>query len=120
MRRRPPASLALAGWLLGITGLASAWLAPAALAAAPKQRLVQKRYVQVTTGSSVGVTLKKANAAGNLIVAYVVWDGGGAATLADSRGNGYASAVGPSDAADGTRSQIFYAGNVAAGANTIT
>ena len=94
--------------------------ASVAAAASSKPRLIQKRYVAVTAGTSVGVTLKKANTAGNLLIAYVVWDGSGTATLSDGRGNAYASAAGPTTAGDGTSAQLFYAANVAAGTNTVT
>ncbi len=120
MRRHVHARIALAGALLALTALVSPRLATEARAAAPKQRLVQKRYLESTTGDAVSVTFKKANAAGNLIIAYVVWDGGGTATIADTRGNAYASAIGPSDADDGTHAEIFYARNVGAGVDTVT
>ncbi len=94
---------------------------PGVAAAASKKTLVQKKYLRVTAGSSVSVKFPKPNAAGNLIVAYVVWDNDGAVTLADSRGNAYASAVGPTQAGgDPASAQVFYAANIAAGANTIT
>src|SRR5262245_44414606 len=95
-------------------------LAPMA-SAASKRAYVQKAYLLVTSGSSVSVKLRRPTTAGNLIVAFVVWDNGGAATVTDSEGNAYASAVGPTQAAgDASSAQIFYAGNIAAGSNTIT
>ena len=112
MRSRPSRTIVLAVVLCCAAAVAAA--------ASSKPRLLQKRYVAVTTGTTVGVTLKKANTAGDLVVAYVVWDGGGTATVTDSRGNAYASAAGPTTAGDGTSAQIFYATNVAGGANTIT
>ena len=91
------------------------------IAAAKTKTLVQKKYFRVTTGTSVSVTFSKPNVAGNLIVAYVVWDNGGAVSLADSRGNSYASAVGPTQVSgDPSSAQVFYAANIAAGTNTIT
>src|SRR5215470_1259588 len=63
--------------------------------AAIKRQLVQKKYFQVTTGNSVSITFRKPTVAGHLIVAYVVWDNSGAASIADSTGNTYVSAVGP-------------------------
>ena len=63
-----------------------------------------------------------ANAAGNLIVVYVVWDNSGPVTLRDSRGNTYASVAPPTAwGANGAwRSQMFYAKNIASGTNTVT
>jgi hypothetical protein len=63
-----------------------------------------------------------ANAAGNLIIVYVVWDNSSPVTLRDSRGNTYdsvapATAWGPGGA---YRSQIFYAKDLAGGTNTVT
>jgi len=97
-----------------------ALLTSSAASAAVKRTFVQKRFLGVTAGSSVSVKFPKPNVAGNLIVAYVVWDGAGTATVADGAGNTYATAVGPTTAPDGTNAAIFYAANVAAGANTLT
>jgi chitodextrinase len=94
---------------------------PSATHGVTKPRFVQKRFLEVTSGSSVSVIFRRPNTAGNLIVAYVVWDNGGAVSLTDSRGNSYVSAVGPSAASSGTaHAQIFYAANVGGGTNTVT
>jgi glucose/arabinose dehydrogenase/PKD repeat protein/chitodextrinase len=63
-----------------------------------------------------------ANAAGNLIIVYVVWDNSSPVTLRDSRGNTYASVTPPAAwGANGTwRSQMFYAKSIASGTNTVT
>ena len=67
-----------------------------------KRPYVQKRYLQIVAGTSVAVTFRKKNVAGDLIVAYVVWDNADAVTISDTLGNGYASAVGPTQTpADG-------------------
>src|SRR5262249_54985659 len=72
-------------------------------------------------GTSATVKLGKPNVAGNLLVAYVVWDNGGAASVSDTLGNVWASAVGPTQApGDPNSAQIFYAANARAGRNTIT
>ena len=82
---------------------------------------VQKRYFGITSGNSISVTFPKPNVGGNLIVAYVLWDGGGTVSLSDSRSNAYTSAVGPARAAgDPTSAQILYAPNIAGGTNTVT
>src|SRR5262249_27435392 len=90
-----------------------------ARAAAP--RFVQKRYLRVLEGNSVSVTFRRPNSAGNLIIAYLVWDNGGGATLSDTRGNTYTSAIGPTQAkGDASSAQIFYASSIGAGTNTVT
>jgi chitodextrinase len=51
----------------------------------------------------------------------VVWDNSGTVALTDSRGNGYLSAVGPTQqGGGGGGAQIFYARGVHGGANTVT
>jgi hypothetical protein len=64
------------------------------------------------------------NTAGNLIVAVVNWGTATSATssITDSPGNVYTSAIGPINQAGGggTYVQIFYAKNIAGGANTVT
>ena len=115
-RRSELGSLLLA---VSVTGLASL-LIPQPARAATKSFL-QRKFFEVTSGSSVSVTFRKANTAGNLIVAYVVWDNNGAVTLTDSSGNTYVSAVGPTQAnGDPSNAQIFYASNIAGGTNTVT
>ena len=75
----------------------------------------------MTSGRTIVLSFNSANTPGNLIVAYVVWGNNGAVTLGDSRGNQYASAVGPHTfAANQYRAQVFYAKNVAGGTNTVT
>ena len=93
---------------------------PVADAANPA--FVQARAKQVTTGTANSLAFTNANTAGNLIVAYVVWDNSSAVTLSDSRGNTYASVApattwGPNST---WRSQLFYAKDVASGTNTVT
>src|SRR5262245_21471977 len=89
-------TLARVSLIAGVLG--SLLLAPRLANAASGPRLLQARAFAVTSGSSVSVTLRKPNGAGNLIVAYVVWDAAGTVTLTDSRGNSYASAIGPAQA----------------------
>ena len=73
---------------------------PAVAAARIPRPYVQKRYLQLLTGTSVAVAFRKPNVVGNLIVAYVVWDNADPVTIADGAGNSYASAVGPTPTAD--------------------
>lgn len=105
---------------LSVTILGSLALANAAHAAL-RPRFVQERYFRVTGGSSVSVRFARPNKAGDLIVAYVVWDNTGPVSLTDSTGNAYVSAIGPTQSSsDTSNAQIFYAKNVAAGPNTVT
>jgi len=83
--------------------------------------MIQKRYFRVISGGSVSVTFKKPTTAGNLIVAYVVWDNAGSVSVTDNAGNTFASAIGPTQATGDTSSaQIFYATNIAGGPDTVT
>jgi chitodextrinase len=104
------------------TGALVATMAQALLVerAAAKPVFVQKRAFRVTSGNTVSVRFRKPNTAGNLIVAYVVWDNAGAVTLTDSAADAYTSAIGPTAGAGSTSAQIFYAANIAGGTNTVT
>ena len=67
------------------------------------------------------VAFSSANTAGNLLVVYAIWDNSSAATISDTRGNSYASVAPPSRwKGSAWSSQVFYAKNVAGGANTVT
>src|SRR5262249_40246338 len=104
---RCPHGLRLA---VGVATLLLSTVSPAATG----PRYVQKKYLQVTSGNSVSVTLPRPNTAGNLIVAFVVWDNGDPVSASDTNGNAWASAAGPTSAG-GTHAQLFYAKNIAAG-----
>src|SRR5262245_8031264 len=106
------------GLLLALGVLLAGSLSFATVAHA-KPPLIQKRYLRIITGSSLTVTFKKPNTAGNLIVAYVVWDNGGTVSLSDTAGNTYVSAIGPTQS-NGASAQIFYAADIAAGLNAVT
>ena len=60
------------------------------------------------------------NTAGNLIVAFVIWNNNGAATVSDSNGNAYAAATVRTVWGSGWSAETFYAKNIKAGANTVT
>jgi len=83
---------------------------------------VQGRAGESTSGTTTPVAFASNNAAGNLIVAYVIWSNSGTVSLADSRGNTYAAAGARRAWGSSGRwsSQVFYAKNIAAGANTVT
>src|SRR5262245_738756 len=91
-----------------------------AQAATPTFRQVNAR--QITSGTVNSVAFTNANESGNLIVVYAAWGNTGSVTLSDSRGNTYLSAQAVTTWGNGSnwRAQVFYAKNVAAGANTVT
>ena len=94
---------------------------PQGQASAATPTFVQAKANEVTSGTTNSVAFASANGAGNLIVAYVVWNNGGTASVTDTRGNAY-STVAPATKWNNNAwsSQVFYAKNVAAGANTVT
>ena len=113
-RRAGRLLIALASMLVGLvvsSGFASA--------VTKKPTLVQKKFLRLTSGTSVSIKLAKASKAGDLIVAYVVWDNADPVSVTDSSGNPYTNVGGPNVGA-GVSTQIFYAGNVAAGKTTVT
>jgi chitodextrinase len=122
MRHEGHRSLGLPNVVLALgLALSVAATLPHPAQAAKRRAYVQKRFLQVLAGSTVSVAFRRPNTAGNLIVAYVVWDGGGAATLTDTAGNAYQSAIGPTQLpGDPTSAQVFYAANVAGSVNTLT
>src|ERR1700751_3571243 len=62
-------------------------------ASAASAAFVQSRNAQVTRGTKASLAFSKANTAGNLIVAYVIWDNPGGVTMSDTRGNTYTAAT---------------------------
>jgi chitodextrinase len=108
--------------LVSITVLLVASSRPTPAHAATQQRFVQKRFAQITSGDRVRASFRAPNAAGNLIVVYVVWDNDGAVAVTDTGGNAYVSAVGPTQPGGGGAgsAQVFYARGVIGGTNTVT
>src|SRR5690349_15430152 len=104
--------------LVGITGTG----AVGAHAAPATPTYVQGRANEAAGGTKTNsVAYSSANTAGNFLVAYAIWDNTSAATVSDTRGNTYASVAAASRwKGNGWSSQVFYAKNVAAGANTVT
>ena len=88
--------------------------------AASTPTFIQERDSQVTSGTKSSVTLPTTTI-GNLLVVYVVWDNSSVASVADSAGNTYAGAVGPSRwNRNRYNAQVFYTINRKSGSNTIT
>ncbi len=81
---------------------------------------VQGRAAEIGSGSQNNLAFSTNNTAGNLIVVYALWDNTSAVALTDTRGNTYASAAPATRWNNSTwSSQVFYAKNVAGGANTV-
>ena len=81
---------------------------------------VQNRAKEVNSGTTNALAFSSNNTAGNLIVAYVIWNNSGSVSMSDSRGNAYTSAAGRTAWGSGWSSQVFYAKGIAGGANTVT
>jgi chitodextrinase len=93
-------------------------VAHAATTATPK--FIQEKDNQVTSGKTSSIKFSSSTTAGNLLVAYIIWDNTGSASVSDSSGNTYLSAVGPSTWPNGHYSaQVFYARNTKTGADTV-
>ena len=91
-------------------------LSPAALIAR-----VQHRSLDAGTTTSASLAFNSNNTAGNWIgVVIRAGKSGQVFTVADSRGNTYRKAIQFNETTDTTTLGIFYAENIAAGANTIT
>jgi hypothetical protein len=83
--------------------------------------LVQTEKALVTSGTTVRSTFASPTTAGNLVVAYVVWDNTGTASVSDGRGNAYAPAgLGRTTWANSRyAAQVFYAKNIKGGTTTV-
>jgi hypothetical protein len=88
---------------------------------APISFVQVKAATPQTASASVAVTYSAAQTAGNLDVVLVGWNDttSTVSSVADSRGNTYALAIGPTSGT-GLRQSIYYAKNIAAGSNTLT
>jgi len=91
----------------------------AALAATPAFK--QERDNQASSGNTSKVTFSSPTTSGNLIAVYLIWDNTGSASVSDSLGNSYTSAVGPTRWSNSKYStQIFYTINLSGGTGTVT
>ena len=83
---------------------------------------VQAQQNRITSGTVNNRAFTNPNTDGNLIVAYVAWSNTGSVSLSDTRGNNYApvAPATPWGTNNAWRSQVFYARNIAGGANTVT
>jgi hypothetical protein len=82
--------------------------------------LVQRSSAQGTRVASIAVSFPGSNTAGNLIVALVrASTTMQTVTMSDAMGNNYVDAVQQVQTTDGHQVHIFYATNIAGGANTV-
>ena len=114
-----------AGWrvLLGIALVLAAItlsMGSPPRASAASTAFVQSGNALVTSGTKDSHAFSKANTAGNLIVAYVIWDNPGAVTMSDTRGNSYTAATARKSWGNNWSAQVFYASGIKAGSNTVT
>ncbi len=91
---------------------------PPASAASPAH--VQSTAKQITSGTVNSVAFGSANTAGNLIVAYVLWSNTGNVTVTDARNTFVPVAPATRFSGGQWSSQVFYAKNIGAGANTVS
>jgi glucose/arabinose dehydrogenase/PKD repeat protein len=105
-----------------LTGSAYGLPVAAAPAAAATPVFQQANAREITSGTVNSVAFTNANTAGNLIVVYAVWGNTGSVTLSDTAGNTYVSVQAATTwgRTSSWRAQVFYAKNVAGGANTVT
>ena len=102
---------------LGLLGLPM--FAPSASAAAAPT-FKQVRAKEITSGTVNSLAFNSANAAGNLIVVYLVWTNTSiVSSVTDTRGNAYTSVGSRTTWGANNSSQVFYAKNVAGGSNTV-
>lgn len=83
--------------------------------------LLQSTSTQGTAVASVSLAFPSGNTAGNLIIAFIRMSSTNqTVSVTDSLGNNYADAVSQAQSSDGHQVHVFYARNIAGGANTIT
>ena len=108
------------GVLILVGALLLAVLPQVGAQAAATPAFVQVSAKEVKSGTTNSLAFPSANTAGNLIVVYVLWSNTNSVTVSDSQGNSYASAASRTTWSTNWSAQVFYASNVAAGANTVT
>ena len=104
---------------LGLLGVPLTTITARAAAATPTFK--QVRAAEITSGTLNSLAFSSANTAGNLIVVYLTWTNTNSVSVTDTRGNVYTN-VGTRTtwgASSNESSQVFYAKNIAGGANTV-
>lgn len=74
-----------------------------------------------SASTTISTSFTSPNAAGNFIIAYVVWNASNtpSTTVTDTAGNTYVAVGVPSTTVADSSAQLFYAKNIAAGSNTV-
>lgn len=103
--------------LFALAFLPAALLGTSAAAATPTFK--QARANEISSGTVNDVAFRSPNTSGGLIVAFVLWDNTAPVTLSDTRGNTYLAATERTTWLGGVSAQLFYAKNIAGGANTV-
>jgi chitodextrinase len=103
-----------------VSGQSAALLATTTTAPLNRPSFVQLNQNQIARGASVSVALNASTTKGNTIVAFVIWDNTGSVALTDSRGDSFVAVSVPTLWAGKYNAQIFYASNIAGGADSIT
>jgi chitodextrinase len=89
--------------------------------AATTPQFIQENDNQVDSGRTSSVTFSAPTAAGNYLVVFLIWDNNSSASVSDSSGNVYTSAVSASRwNSNKYNAQVFYAKNLKSGTNTVT
>ncbi len=110
-------ALAVAGAAI-VTAVMAVGAGQAVEAAPPA--FVQQRANEVGSGRTNSLAFSQANTAGNTIIVSVFWNNTGTVSLADTRGNTYVAAAPRRAWGPNWSEQVFYAKNIAGGANTVT
>src|SRR5579871_6683060 len=105
-------------WRCGVVLAALTAALPAVLPAATPA-FIQEKDNQANSGKSSAVTFSAPTTAGNLIAVYLIWDNSASASVTDSLGNTYTSALPATLWNTKYSSQIFYA-ITSGGADTVT
>jgi glucose/arabinose dehydrogenase/PKD repeat protein len=120
MTTHPPLARNLSALAAVSISLMGALLMPDQSGAAPTPSHVQSRAQEIRSGTVNSLPFASPNTSGNLIVVYAVWNNTAGLTVTDTNGNGYAPAAPATRWNNGAwSSQVFYAKNVAGGANTV-
>ncbi len=95
-------------------------IATTTASAASPPSFVQVTNNQISKGTKVSVAFGSPTQAKNTIVVYAIWNNTGTVTITDSRGDSFVSVGSPVAWGNGSSAQVFYASNIAGGADTVT
>ncbi len=81
---------------------------------------IQSNHNQTAQGTTTSATFNASTVAGRTIVAYLIWDNTGGASLTDTRGDTFVPVSAPTIWAGKYSAQVFYASGIAGGTDTVT